>query len=213
MGKLIDWYCVVHRGFFDRLRHLDGLGPLAIRLYLVPVFWMAGSHKFADFAGVVEWFGNSDWGLHLPLPWLLAFLATLTEMGGAILLLLGLAVRWIAIPLMLTMVVAAATVHWQFGWQAIADPGAPFANERVMESAERLGRASSILREHGDYEWLTARGNFVVLNNGIEFAVTYFVMLLSLFFTGGGRYLSLDHWLAAWLARRSTVARQAFGQQ
>ena len=24
----------------------------------------------------------------------------------------------------------------------------------------------------------------------------YFVMLLSLFFTGGGRFTSLDHWLA-----------------
>ena len=36
----------------------------------------------------------------------------------------------------------------------------------------------------------------MVLNNGIEFAATYFIMLLSLLFTGGGRYSSLDYWLA-----------------
>ncbi|MGB5096622.1 MAG: hypothetical protein WBN82_01805 [Porticoccaceae bacterium] len=43
---------------------------------------------------------------------------------------------------------------------------------------------------------LAEKGNFVVLNNGIEFAATYFIMLLSLFFSGGGRYVSLDYWLA-----------------
>jgi putative oxidoreductase len=35
-----------------------------------------------------------------------------------------------------------------------------------------------------------------VLNNGIEFAATYFIMLLVLFFTGAGNYLSLDFWIA-----------------
>lgn len=36
----------------------------------------------------------------------------------------------------------------------------------------------------------------MILNNGIEFAATYFIMLLTLFFIGGGRYLSLDWWIA-----------------
>jgi putative oxidoreductase len=35
----------------------------------------------------------------------------------------------------------------------------------------------------------------MILNNGIEFAATYFVMLLALFFMGGGRWVSLDDWL------------------
>jgi hypothetical protein len=35
-----------------------------------------------------------------------------------------------------------------------------------------------------------------LLNNGIEFAATYFIMLLALFFIGAGRYLSVDFWLA-----------------
>ena len=104
------------------------------------------------------------------------------------------------------MLVAAATVHWEYGWQAISDPSAPFANERVVESAERLARAKSILRENGNYAWLTGRGSLVVLNNGIEFAATYFIMLLALFFSGGGRYVSCDYWLARFAASRNPAA-------
>ena len=172
----------------------DFLGPLALRLYLVPVFWMAGTKKWESFDSTVEWFGNPDWGLGLPFPLLLAFLATWTEILGAISLLLGVAVRWFAVPLMFTMIVAATTVHLEYGWQAIADPGAPFANERVEASAEKLDRARSILRENGNYDWLTSSGSIVILNNGIEFAATYFIMLLALFFTGAGRIASVDYW-------------------
>jgi uncharacterized membrane protein YphA (DoxX/SURF4 family) len=68
----------------------------------------------------IAWFGNPDWGLGLPWPALLAWLATLTEAVGAILLLIGFGVRWISIPLMVTMLVAGLTVHWQNGWLAIA---------------------------------------------------------------------------------------------
>jgi len=64
-----------------------------------------------------------------------------------------------------------------------------------MEAVERLQRAREILREHGDYGYLTEHGSLVMLNNGIEFAATYFIMLLSLFFTGAGRYVSIDYWL------------------
>ena len=184
-------------GLLESTRLVDFLGPLALRLYLVPVFWMAGNSKLGSFDSTVQWFGNPDWGLGLPFPWLLAFLATWTEVLGAIFLLAGFAVRWIAVPLMFTMVVAAATVHWEYGWQAIADPGAPFANERVEELAEKRDRARSILREHGNYSWLTANNTapIVILNNGIEFAATYFIMLLALFFSGAGRFVSLDYWI------------------
>ncbi len=177
-------------------RCLDFLAPLLLRLYLAPVFWIAGTRKLADMDATIAWFGNPDWGLGLPLPELLAWLAALTEAGGALLLVLGLAVRWISIPLMVTMLVAIFAVHWEFGWQAIADPGAPFAGERVQASVEKLERARAILQEHGNYDWLTASGRFVVLNNGIEFAATYLLMLLVLFFQGAGRWLSLDYWLA-----------------
>lgn len=185
----------------DATRAFDFLAPLLLRLYLAPVFWMAGANKidFSSFLpkeSVVQWFGNSDWGLGLPLPALMAFLAAWTELLGAVLLLAGLAVRWIAIPLMMTMMVAAVMVHWQNGWLAIAEGSGLFATERTQAAVERLDQARAILREHGDYQWLTEHGGFVVLNNGIEFAATYFIMLLTLFFIGGGRYVSLDDWIA-----------------
>ncbi|MGB1580723.1 MAG: DoxX family protein, partial [Nevskiales bacterium] len=161
----------------DQLHPLRALGPLLLRLYLAPVFWMAGTTKLASFENTVAWFGNADWGLGLPFPWLLASLATWTEILGAILLLLGLAVRWVSIPLMVTMLVAAVTAHLQNGWLAIATGSGLFATERTEAAVERLARAKSILREHGNYEWLTEYGNLVVLNNGIEFAGTYFIML------------------------------------
>ena len=168
-------------------RSLDFIAPLAIRLYLVPIFWMAGTNKLTSMENTIAWFGNPDWGLGLPLPALMAWAAALTEAIGAILLLFGLATRWISIPLFVTMVVAAVSVHWQHGWAAIAET--PMA-------AERLERATAILQEHGNYAWLTEAGNFVVLNNGIEFAATYGILVLTLFFIGGGRYISVDYWLA-----------------
>jgi uncharacterized membrane protein YphA (DoxX/SURF4 family) len=176
----------------------DFIGPLALRLYLVPVFWMAGSKKLADMDSTVEWFGNPDWGLGLPLPELMAWAAALSEAGGAILLLTGLAVRWISIPLMMTMLVAIFTVHWQNGWLAIAEGSGIFASDRSIAAIERLDVAKDILQEHGNYSWLTEHGSVVMLNNGIEFAATYLIMLLILFFYGAGRYLSMDYWFKQW---------------
>jgi uncharacterized membrane protein YphA (DoxX/SURF4 family) len=189
MNTLARWYHGLHQAIFSRLQYFDGLGPLALRLYLAPVFWMAGTRKIADMENTIEWFGNPEWGLGLPFPVLLAYLAAYTEAIGALLLLLGLATRWISIPLMVTMLVAIFAVHWDNGWAAIADSSA-------QEVAVRLGAARELLAEHGNYAWLTERGSLVILNNGIEFAVTYLVMLLSLLFTGGGRYVSVDYYLS-----------------
>jgi uncharacterized membrane protein YphA (DoxX/SURF4 family) len=177
-------------------RSVDFLAPLALRLYLAPIFWMAGTNKIGSMESTIEWFGNPDWGLGLPFPSLLAWMAALTEAGGAIMLLLGLAVRWVSIPLMITMLVAAITVHWQNGWLAIAEGSQSlFASDRTIAAVERLQRAKEILQTHGNYDWLTEHGSLVILNNGIEFAATYFVMLLVLFFYGAGRYLSADYWI------------------
>ena len=184
------------QGLLDKTRAFDFLAPLALRLYLAPIFWMAGINKFNSFEDTAAWFGNPDWGLGLPFPTLMAFLATSTELLGAVLLLFGFGVRWISIPLMFTMLIAALSVHWQNGWLAIAEGSGIFATERTMGAVERLDRAKEILQEHANYAWLTENGSFVVLNNGIEFAVTYFIMLLVLFFIGAGKYASLDDWIA-----------------
>ncbi|MFX8629045.1 AraC family transcriptional regulator, partial [Acinetobacter baumannii] len=86
-------------------------------------------------------------------------------------------------------------VHLPNGWQAIADPHAPFANMQVLASAEKLDKAREILQNYGNYDWLTSSGSFVILNNGIEFAATYMIMLRALLVLGGGRYFSLDYWI------------------
>jgi putative oxidoreductase len=193
---IIRWLNQI-QDLLDRFRVLDFLAPLALRLYLAPIFWMAGSKKLADMDATAQWFGNPDWGLGLPYPEFMAWAAALTETAGALLLLLGLAVRWISLPLMVTMVVAAVTVHLQNGWLAIAEGSdSLFASERTLGAIERLDRAKAILQEHGHYGWLTENGSIAILNNGIEFAATYFIMLLALFFIGAGSYLSADYWIA-----------------
>lgn len=185
----------VIRRWCDKARCLDFLAPLLLRLYLAPIMWMAGSKKFANFASTAEWFGSSDTGLGLPAPYLLVFLVALFETVGALFLLLGFATRLMTLPLMVIMVVAAITAHLKNGWLAIATGSGIFATERTMGAIERLDRAREILQSQGDYQWLTENGAFAVLNNGIEFATTYFVMLLVLFFMGGGRFVSVDYWL------------------
>ncbi|EXJ12538.1 DoxX family protein [Nitrincola nitratireducens] len=183
------------RNVMNCLRHLDGLAPLLMRLYLAPVMMQAGWMKLANFESTVNWFGNPDWGLGLPFPELMVILAGGAELIGGLLLIPGLAVRWFSVPLMVTMLVAALTVHWQNGWLAIADASSWLANDRVHASTEQLQRGREILRTHGNFSWLTQNGNFVILNNGVEFAATYFIMFLTLFYTGGGRYVSLDYWI------------------
>ena len=112
------------QNILDKFRGLDFLGPLALRLYLAPIFIAVGLHKFMNIEDIASWFGNPDWGLGLPAPMLMAYLAAATELFGGIALLFGVAVRWLAIPLMITMLVAIFAVHAENGWFAIA-PGNP----------------------------------------------------------------------------------------
>ena len=188
----------VYYGTISGLRHADGLPLLLLRLYLAPVMIQAGWNKVTAFDDIVQWFGDPEWGLGLPFPELLACLATATELVGGVLLLIGLATRLVSLPLMITMVVAILTVHAQHGWLAIADASSWFADgtiyydPSVLAAPEKLAAANTLLEKHGYIDWLTSSGKFVILNNGIEFAATYFIMLAVLLFYGGGRYVSAD---------------------
>ncbi len=202
---MIVWYSRLLAG----LRHTEGLPLLLLRLYLTPVLLQAGWNKYLHFEDTVAWFGDMDFGLGLPLPALLAALAIGAEIGGSLLLLFGLLTRLAALSLAVTMLVAMLTVHANNGWLAISDAsswladGTLFHSERVLAAPEKLQRARDLLQEHGNYDWLTESGNLVVLNNGIEFAATYFVMLLCLLWFGGGRYLSVDYYLGRQLQPKS----------
>lgn len=178
------------------LSTLDFSAPLLFRIYLAPIFILAGFNKLQNVENVGYWFAS----LGIPAPELMAWVAGMTELIGGILLLVGLAVRFITLPLMFTMFVAAITAHWQFGWHVLpeAELTVPWEwrNDLISEAAIRKERAIDILREHGNYHWLSETGGITVLKNGIEFAATYFIMLLALLFTGAGRYVSADYWLA-----------------
>ena len=190
-------------------QHLPGaLVPLLLRLYLAPVLAQAGWQKYQHFADTVAWFANPDWGLGLPWPELMAIAAIAAELGGAVFLLFGLFTRLVCLPLIVTMLVAIVAVHAPYGWLAVADASSWLAdgtllyNERVLAAPEKLAAANTILKQHGDYQWLTSSGKLVILNNGVEFASTYLLMLLSLLFIGGGRYVSLDYWITTALQKQ-----------
>ena len=199
----------VYYGTISGLRHADGLPLLLLRLYLAPVMIQAGWNKFTAFDSIVQWFGDPEWGLGLPFPELLACLATATELVGGMMLLVGLGTRLVSVPLMITMVVAMVTVHSQHGWLAIADASSWFADGTIyhdasaLAAAEKLDAANALLEKHGHIDWLTSSGKFVILNNGIEFAATYFIMLAVLLFYGGGRYVSADHVIARFLTKKT----------
>ncbi len=189
----------------NQLYKANFLPLLAIRLYLAPVFIMAGWHKYVHFSDMVQWFGNSEWGLGLPFAPLMVALAIIAELLGGIALLLGVFTRGFSVMLLVTMLVAIFKVHLQNGWHAITptDPSTSIAQlfsfsnlgqaslQNSIHAGEKLNKARELLQTHGDYDWLTQTGNFVILNNGIEFSVTYFVMLLVLVVYGAG-YMSID---------------------
>jgi putative oxidoreductase len=67
-----------------------------------------------DIDAIATWFGE----MGLPFPTLNAYLATYTEFFGFIFLLVGLGTRWISIPLIITLIVAIKTVHWENGFSS-----------------------------------------------------------------------------------------------
>jgi uncharacterized membrane protein YphA (DoxX/SURF4 family) len=174
--------------YISTLSKMGDIPLFAIRLLLAYAFFGPAMMKWSDMESTIAWFGNPDWGLGMPLPALNAYLAATTEILGVILLLLGLGTRYISLPLIVVLLMAYFTVHMGNGWLVIG------SSAKDPEIAERLTMAKSILKEHGDYEWLTEKGSFVILQNGAEFVVSYIVMLLTLMSFGSGK-ISLDHLL------------------
>ena len=104
----------IYQSFTGYLDQLTDIPLLFIRIILAYGFWGPGMMKFNNINNVAEWFE----GLGIPFPTLNAYLSAFTEVGGAILLLLGLGARLISIPLMIVMLVAIFTVHLSNGFEA-----------------------------------------------------------------------------------------------
>jgi putative oxidoreductase len=175
-----------------KTKQLDFLALLSIRLYLLPVIYEGAHAKVTGFQGTVEWFATpvAQGGLGMPFPHVMALLATGTEVTGCICLTLGLFTRLISMPMLFLMTIAGMTVHWSHGWAAIAG--------KATESSLRLDGLMTWLSQNfpGRFNYVTELGDPVVLNNGMEFTITYTIMLLVLFFYGGGRFISADYWIS-----------------
>ena len=134
--------------FLKSLNKLDFLGLTSLRLYLFYVFYSSGTYRIDSFDKLSSWIGS----LNLPFPDIFTWTIIVTEMGGALLLIIGLFTRWACVPLIVLNILFIYLIHLQNGW--------------AQES------------------------------NGVEMPVTYIVMLLILLLMGGGKFLSLDYWIA-----------------
>ena len=81
LGKLQAW--------LNGTRKIDFLAPLAFRIFLAPIFILAGMGKLSGSEGTAHWFGT----LGIPAPTVMAYVAGTTELVGGLLLIPGLPVR------------------------------------------------------------------------------------------------------------------------
>lgn len=102
-----------------RIHRLGDLGPLTLRLTAGVVFGYHGYLKLRNgvsgFAGFVE-------SLNIPLPELTAWVVTLLELVGGIMLIVGLLTRIVGVLFTLEMIGTTALVKWDVG--LIAQQGA-----------------------------------------------------------------------------------------
>ncbi len=100
--------------FSDSLSMAADLPLLFLRLILAYGFYKPAMMKLKDVNAIGGWFESMGY----PMPYLNAYLATITEGLGVILLVLGLGTRIISVPLMIAMLVAIFTVHYVNGFNA-----------------------------------------------------------------------------------------------
>ncbi len=178
-------------GFFSFgwLRGLDFLPPLLLRLFLAPLLWVSGVQKIGlfkaadvDFLNPITWVDMTAYNatvsafqsssIPVPLPELMAWIVPGVEIVGAVFLLVGFAVRWVSIPLLI--LVACSLV----------------AN---LVGTELMATLEGFVANHG-----YSNPEFAALTQ----MLTYFIMFLTLFFMGAGRFFSIDWLLHRKLQRR-----------
>jgi putative oxidoreductase len=100
--------------YYNMVGKLSDLPLLLIRLVLAYGFYNPAMMKLKDINSIADWFSS----INIPFPLINAYLAAGTEISGVILLTLGLFTRIISVPLIITMIVAIITVHWENGFEA-----------------------------------------------------------------------------------------------
>jgi len=141
-------------------QNLDWLGPLVARFTLGVLFVSTGWGKVHNLAKVTAYFGE----LGIPFPGIQAPMVSFIELIGGALLVIGLATRLAAVPLMGSMAVAILTaqrenlhglpdlfglVEWTYFalllWVALAGPG-KISLDHLLFGHERAESKSSSLR-------------------------------------------------------------------
>ena len=98
--------------FLENLQTLDFVGLFLLRVYLFFVLWYAGIGKVDSIDKFSGYLGT----LGVPFPEIVSWLVIIIEAGGAVLLLIGLFVRWASVSLMVIMFFAGYLVHYENGW-------------------------------------------------------------------------------------------------
>lgn len=104
----------IHDRFSDNMSMAADLPLLFLRLILAYGFYNPALMKLKDLNAIGAWFESMNY----PMPYLMAYMAGITEGLGVMLLILGLGTRIISVPLMITMLVAIFTVHLSNGFAA-----------------------------------------------------------------------------------------------
>lgn len=103
------------------LHRFAGYAPLVIRVIAGIVM---ATHGWQKLMGGPAAFGEFLGSLGVPLPGLMAYVVILAELGGGILLILGLLSRWAGLILTINLAMAILLVKTQVGFIAPADqPG------------------------------------------------------------------------------------------
>ena len=108
MNRLLNVWTELDGIAGDIGRRLNWFGPTLARLIVGTVFFQSGWGKLNNLSQVTDFFTE----LGLPLPAFQALLASSTEFVCGGLLLLGLATRFAALPLIVVMIVALRTALW-----------------------------------------------------------------------------------------------------
>lgn len=114
----MSYFTAFYRALISIALFLQPFFLLAIRLFWGWQYFKAGLGKFNNIAGTADFFGT----LGIPVPFISANLAALTELVGGLFLMVGLASRLVALPLIVTMVIALLTAHWEVTAAIFDDP-------------------------------------------------------------------------------------------
>jgi len=124
---------------------MAGVAPLVLRVVVGLIFAMHGWQKLT---GGVEGTAGFLGSLGFPLPMLMAVLLIAAELGGGILLILGIFTHWISKVLAFVALIALLTVHVTQGF---------FVNEGGFEFIILIFAATVSLAITGPGKWALGR--------------------------------------------------------